>query len=346
MAHGNIYPPEKVDAALSKNYFKPVNLVALRELALLWVADEVDVALQRHRAEQHVTEVWDAPGAGGGRGHRRPGERDGVGGGPPGSPSGPGSGRGGADLLCVHVLRRRRAGRGAPGALATLRRLADDVGASFHTVVGGERVPAALLDFARGANATQLVLGTSRRSRLARLFNPGIGAAVVQDSGSIDGAHGHPPAGRRPCLALAARAYRGALPMKPAGGGVGAGGRAALAGHRGRRVLRVAVQVVHRRGAVLSWPPCWSRWSALGPALLAALLSGLLLNYFLTPRPAVHLHHRPSGERGSPWRGDGWWSPSRWRLGRGPGRRRRAEQAAPGAHRGRAARLVRPHGVD
>jgi two-component system sensor histidine kinase KdpD len=59
MAHGNIYRREKVDAALS-NYFKPVNLVALRELALLWVADEVDVALRRYRAEQHITEVWEA----------------------------------------------------------------------------------------------------------------------------------------------------------------------------------------------------------------------------------------------------------------------------------------------
>src|SRR5205814_5507605 len=38
MAHGNIYPPERVDAALA-NYFRPGTLSALRELALLWVAD-------------------------------------------------------------------------------------------------------------------------------------------------------------------------------------------------------------------------------------------------------------------------------------------------------------------
>ena len=36
MAHGNIYAPEKVDAALA-NYFRVGNLGALRELALLWV---------------------------------------------------------------------------------------------------------------------------------------------------------------------------------------------------------------------------------------------------------------------------------------------------------------------
>ena len=41
MAHGNIYPAEKIDAALG-NYFRHGNLAALRELALLWMADRVD----------------------------------------------------------------------------------------------------------------------------------------------------------------------------------------------------------------------------------------------------------------------------------------------------------------
>ena len=31
MAHGNVYTPDKIDAALS-NYFRPGNLTALREL--------------------------------------------------------------------------------------------------------------------------------------------------------------------------------------------------------------------------------------------------------------------------------------------------------------------------
>src|SRR6476660_736618 len=37
MAHGNVYPLERVDVALS-NYFRVGNLTALRELALLWLA--------------------------------------------------------------------------------------------------------------------------------------------------------------------------------------------------------------------------------------------------------------------------------------------------------------------
>jgi two-component system sensor histidine kinase KdpD len=49
MAHGNVYAPEKVDAALG-NYFRVGNLSALRELALLWVADKVDDSLQDYMA--------------------------------------------------------------------------------------------------------------------------------------------------------------------------------------------------------------------------------------------------------------------------------------------------------
>ncbi len=58
LAHGNVYAAEKVDAALA-NYFQPGNLTALRELALLWVADEVDMALQRYRTEKNVTDTWE-----------------------------------------------------------------------------------------------------------------------------------------------------------------------------------------------------------------------------------------------------------------------------------------------
>src|SRR5215831_6454596 len=53
MAHGNIYKPEKIDAALG-NYFRVGNLTALRELALLWLAGEVDERLDRYRADNQI----------------------------------------------------------------------------------------------------------------------------------------------------------------------------------------------------------------------------------------------------------------------------------------------------
>ena len=56
LAHGNVYPPERVDAALG-NWFRVGNLTALRELALLWVADKVDVPFYLLDAREQFDEV-------------------------------------------------------------------------------------------------------------------------------------------------------------------------------------------------------------------------------------------------------------------------------------------------
>src|SRR5690349_11570856 len=58
LAHGNVYAPEKIDAALG-NYFRPGNLTALRELALLWLADRVEEGLQRYREQHGITGTWE-----------------------------------------------------------------------------------------------------------------------------------------------------------------------------------------------------------------------------------------------------------------------------------------------
>ncbi|MFS8099740.1 sensor histidine kinase KdpD [Lentzea alba] len=178
LAHGNIYAAHKIDAALG-NYFRIGNLTALRELALLWVADQVDVALQRYRSEKEITDTWETRErvvvaiTGGPESETliRRARRIAV--------------RAGAELLVVHVLRGDGLTGATPEHIARSRKITADVGASFHSVVGDD-VPTALLEFARGVNATQLVLGTSRRSRVARAFDEGIGAAVVQESGAID----------------------------------------------------------------------------------------------------------------------------------------------------------------
>ena len=62
----------------------------------------------------------------------------------------------------------------------------ESLGGSYHVVVGDD-IPTALLDFARANNATQLVLGTSRRGRITRfLTGPGIGETTVDASEDID----------------------------------------------------------------------------------------------------------------------------------------------------------------
>ncbi len=59
MAHGNIYPAEKVDASLA-NYFREGNLGALRELALMWVAGPaVDEALEVYRTAHGIAQPWE-----------------------------------------------------------------------------------------------------------------------------------------------------------------------------------------------------------------------------------------------------------------------------------------------
>src|ERR1700760_4484203 len=180
MAHGNIYPAEKIDAALT-NYFRTGNLTALRELALLWLADKVDEGLQRYRVAHDIQATWEAR------------ERVVVAltGGPEGDTLIRRAARiaarsSGGDLLAVHVSRSDGLTGADPGALAGQRRLAESLGGTYHQVVG-DSIPDALLEFARAENATQLVLGASRRSWLqAMLTGPGIGARTIRGSGDID----------------------------------------------------------------------------------------------------------------------------------------------------------------
>ncbi|GAA1300357.1 DUF4118 domain-containing protein [Saccharothrix xinjiangensis] len=272
LAHGNVYAAHKIDAALG-NYFRVGNLAALRELALLWLADQVDVALQRYRSEQRITDTWEtrervvAAISGGPESETliRRARRVAL--------------RAGAELMVVHVLRGDGLTGASPRSVAGFRRVAEDLGATFHTVVGDD-VPTALLEFARGVNATQLVLGTSRRPRLARVFEEGIGSAVIQASGPID-VHmvTHEEARRAPrwrpsrkALSrrreLAGWLLAAVLPLAVTGVGL-----------LGARELAFATDVV---GFFLA-TVLVALIGGLGPAVVAALFGAGLLNFFFTP---------------------------------------------------------------
>ena len=195
MAHGNVYRPEKVDAALG-NYFRVGNLTALRELALLWLADKVDDQLDRYRADHGIDATWETR------------ERVVVAltGGPEGDTLIRRAARiaarsKGADLLAVHVTRTDGLAGADPAELARQRVLVESLGGTYHQVVGAD-IPRALLDFARGVNATQLVLGASRRGRLAQLLSAGRRRDHHRAVRADRRAPGHPragrPGGRRP----------------------------------------------------------------------------------------------------------------------------------------------------
>ncbi|WNG80938.1 sensor histidine kinase KdpD [Mycobacterium sp. ITM-2016-00316] len=268
LSHGNVYSPERIDAALS-NYFRRGNLTALRELALLWLADQVDAALAKYRSDNQITATWEARervvvAVTGGRESEtlvRRASRI--------------ASKSSAELMIVHVVRGDGlAGVSAP-MMGNVRDLAASLGATLHTVVG-DNVPAALLDFARDMNATQLVVGTSRRSRWARIFDEGIGATVVQNSSSID-VHmvTHDEAGRGSARRTPKPWQRFALSWLAAvlvptalcaltvlllDPYLGLSGESAL--------FFIGVLAVALLGGV-------------APAALSAVLSGLLLNYFL-----------------------------------------------------------------
>ncbi|MFD8424204.1 ATP-binding protein [Streptomyces sp. NPDC059466] len=197
MAHGTIYPPERIDAALA-DHFRPANLTALRRLALLWMADRVDEALRSYRPEradgggQEPRERVVVALTGGREGDtliRRaariaglPRALDAV------DPVGAGAmPRVAGELLAVHVTRSDSLAAGASHAsLARQRKLVESLGGSYHSVVGDD-VATALVEFARAENATQLVLGTSRRGRLERFVTGrGTGETVVEHSADLD----------------------------------------------------------------------------------------------------------------------------------------------------------------
>ncbi|MBS3180307.1 MULTISPECIES: sensor histidine kinase [unclassified Pseudoclavibacter] len=180
LAGGLVYPAERIDAALS-NYFRLGNLTALRELALLWLADDVDQSLKRYRDDHGIDATWEARErvvvalTGGAEGETllRRGARIAA-------------RSGSGELLALHVTSQDGLRVGDPGHLARQRALAEQLGGTYHQVVG-EDVPAALIEFARSVNATQLVIGVSRRNRVAALLTgASVGSAVTRDAGTID----------------------------------------------------------------------------------------------------------------------------------------------------------------
>ncbi len=284
LSAGLVYPAERIDAALS-NYFRLGNLTALRELALLWLADEVDSALRSYRADHGIEGTWQAR------------ERVVVAltGGPEGETLLRRGARiaarsAGGELLAVHVAAQDGLRDETPGALAAQRSLVESLGGSFHQIIGDD-IPETLVEFAQGADATQLVIGVSRRGRLAAaLTGPGIGSEVIRRSGDID-VH---------IVTHAAAGGRVALP-RITGGALG----------WRRQVLGFAVALVF--GPLLSWAMFAFRSpesitvevlafqllvvivalvGGVRPAVFAAVLSGITLDFlFVAPLFTITIAH-------------------------------------------------------
>ncbi|MDE3721528.1 ATP-binding protein [Nocardiopsis sp. N85] len=283
MAHGDIHPAERVDAALS-DYYREGNLAALRELALLWTADQVEAGLARYRGEHEIRRTWEAR------------ERVVVAltGGPEGetlirrAARVAARSRGGhpqpSHLLAVHVMPPNGMARAPGDDLLRQRRLLAELGGTYHQVVAND-VPTGLLEFARGVHATQIVLGSSRRRAWQYVLGPGVGAIVARESGDID-VH----------IVTHEEVGSGRWPLPPPGRGLGE--------HRRLAGWSLALLAPTLMSLVLALP-LFSDGAAdatllllitvstaavggLRPALVSALWSAILLTALLSP-----LHGRP-----------------------------------------------------
>jgi two-component system, OmpR family, sensor histidine kinase KdpD len=165
MSHGNIYPPEQISEGLAR-YFRADNLTALRELALRFLADETEDQLVEYLRRQQRGPVWETH------------ERIAV-----GVSSAPGTdgivrrasrmaSRMKADLHVVHVITSKDKRRFPDDRLIALRQLVADVDGEWHEIRGDDPAQA-LIDFARSRHITQVVLGSSGRSRWQELVGGG-----------------------------------------------------------------------------------------------------------------------------------------------------------------------------
>jgi two-component system sensor histidine kinase KdpD len=178
MLHGNIYPKEKVPQALT-HFFKTDHLIALRELALRFLADETEDELLEHLHRHHADIVWETT------------ERIMV-----AVTAAPGTdmllrraariaSRVRGELDVVHVVSGDAPTTRGRDKLEALRNLARDLGSRWHEIHGDDPAKA-LIHFAREHQVTQIVIGSSMRSRWQELTGGGsIVKRLIREAGAV-----------------------------------------------------------------------------------------------------------------------------------------------------------------
>ena len=178
MLHGNIYPKARVSTALT-NFFRTDNLIALRELALRFLADETDEELLEYLRRHESKVVWETcervmvavTADPGNDGLMRRAARM--------------ASRFKAELDVLHVAASDATRAGDRKSIEKLRELTADVGARWHEVQADD--PArAIAKFAQQHQITQIVLGSSQRSRWQQLTGGGSNVTrVIREAGPL-----------------------------------------------------------------------------------------------------------------------------------------------------------------
>ena len=151
MRRGDVYGKEKVEQSL-KNFFRRGNLIALRELALRQVAEQVDRSLETYMDAKQIRENW--------------GVRERIAVCVSGSPSGQYliargarmARRLDAELYIVHVMREFATREENPKILEANLRFAENLGA-LVVRLKGRSVADAIGDFVRSKHITQVIFG-------------------------------------------------------------------------------------------------------------------------------------------------------------------------------------------
>jgi two-component system sensor histidine kinase KdpD len=178
MLHGNIYPPEKVPQALT-HFFRTDNLIALRELALRFLADETEEELLEHLQRHQANVIWETT------------ERILV-----AVTAAPGTdmllrraariaARVKGELSVVHVISGEGTSPGQGDKIDALRTLAADLGARWHEI-HDDNPAHGIITFAQQHQITQIVIGSSKRSRWQEITGGGsIVRRVLREAGAV-----------------------------------------------------------------------------------------------------------------------------------------------------------------
>jgi two-component system sensor histidine kinase KdpD len=282
LAEGKVYMADTAQRA-AENFFKPENLVALRELALRRMAITVDDQLVAAMRERGVEGPWAA------------GERILVLiAGDVSAAALVRAGRRLSDMMMdapwtvAHVERpnRKALDPQANARLYDALKLAEQLGAAT-VVLPGDDLVATTLEYALRNNVTQIVVGKSHQGRWARIFRRSLTPALLErTSGAAlhivtEGAPGGPPPRplRAPAKVVAWRGHAAAVLVV---------GAALLVSHLfeqlsfGANLAMVFMLSVLASGLAFG----------LGPAITAATLSAFLYNFFfLQPRLTIWIGH-------------------------------------------------------
>lgn len=272
LEEGKVYLPEQAERAV-RQFFRPGNLIALRELALRKTAERVDAQMERYRQLHGIAETWPVA------------ERLLL-----AVSSGPGSARlvraarGLAARLRAQWLvvwietpsEARLPEKEKRRVWETLR-LAERLGAET-AVLSGQRPAEEILRYARRRNVSKIVVGKPAHPRwkdvlfgsvLGELERAGGGIDVYVISGEADeGGFSAPPAPREAPASI--RSYLWSLAIVALCGGAGA----LLFG----RVEPTNLVMVFLLGVVAS-----ATWLGRGPSVLAAILNVAVFDFFFVP---------------------------------------------------------------